>query len=845
MINLETRIEQLPKTGVTQIGKLRKLGIETIRDLVFHFPFRYDDYSQISAISQIYQGQTTTIIGKITDAKTSRTWKKRMTVTEILIQDNLGTVRAVWFNQFYLRDSLTVGKQIRLSGKISSDTNGLFFSNPAWEMADREPTHTGRLVPAYPETAGLTSRWLRWQIQMIFKSGFKVADSIPDKIIKKLHLPSLEKALKFIHFPKTKNEYIIARKRFAFEEMFLVQLKYLQIKSSWKKETSVKIRFDEKLIKDFVSSLPFKLTNAQKKSSWQILKDLEKNRPMNRLLNGDVGSGKTIIAALASLQTAENKYQTVIMAPTEILARQHFEEFSKLFKNHRINIALLTNSYKLTSLATNYKLQDTSQKKSLTRKKLLNEIKSENIQIIIGTHAVIQKDVCFKNLALVIIDEQHRFGVMQRAYLQQVSAQTNTDLTQTNTEKAKNKLLYKDLTYKVRGAIFNVKKQLGLGHKEKIYQKALEEEFKKTKISFEKEKSINVKYDDKKIGTYRPDFVIENKIILELKALPSVGKFEKQQVWHYLKGSNYKLAILANFGREDVEIKRFIHTRPHGLASRPYKSASVPHFLTMTATPIPRTLTMAFFGNLDISLLDEMPKNRKKIITRAVPSQDRIKIYEFVRSEIKKGRQAFVILPLIEESKAMEEVKAAVSEHKKLSEIIFPNLKVGLLHGRIKPKEKEKIMRDFQNKKIDILVSTSVVEVGIDIPNATVMIIEDADRFGLSQLHQFRGRVGREKFQSYCFLFSGQSSQRLKILEKNSDGFKVAEKDLALRGPGDFLGTRQSGLPDIAMENIANVKLIQISREEAQKLLSSDPRLNRHPLLKTALAKFEEKVHLE
>jgi len=711
MINLETKIEQLPKTGIEQVGKLHKLGVKTIGDLIFHFPFRYDDYSQIENISKIYQGQTATVAGKITGARTNRTWKRRITVTEILIQDDSGTVRAVWFNQPYLRDSLTVGKQIRLSGKISSDASGLFFSNPAWEMADRKPTHTGRLVPTYPETAGLTSRWLRWQIQMIFKSGFKIADPLPAKIIKKLHLPALEKALKFIHFPGTENEYLIARKRFAFEEMFLVQLKYLQIKSSWKNESSIKIKFDEKLIKNFVSSLPFQLTGAQKKSGWQILRDLEKSRPMNRLLNGDVGSGKTIVAALASLQAAKNKYQTVIMAPTEILARQHFEEFCKLFAGYNITIGLLTSSYKIISKNRNSKLNQNSKFKiqnsnadyqNLSRPQLLKAIQNGSINILIGTHAVIQKDIRFKNLALIIVDEQHRFGVAQRAYLQQKTSEINDG--------------------------------------------------------------------------------IKNKI---------------------------------------------------------------PHFLTMTATPIPRTLTMAFFGNLDISLLDEMPKNRKKIITKAVPPQDRIKVYEFVRSEIKKGRQAFVILPLVEDSKAMAEVKAAVSEHKILSETIFPELKVGLLHGRIKPKEKEKIMRNFQDKKINILVSTSVVEVGIDIPNATVMIIENADRFGLSQLHQFRGRVGRGKFQSYCFLFAKQSNQRLKILEKNSDGFKVAEKDLAIRGPGDFLGTRQSGLPDIAMENIANVKLIQISREEAQKLLSSDPRLNRHPILRTVLAKFEEKIHLE
>jgi len=419
---------------------------------------------------------------------------------------------------------------------------------------------------------------------------------------------------------------------------------------------------------------------------------------MNRLLNGDVGSGKTIVAAIAILQTLANDYQVAMMAPTEILARQHFESFCKLFKDYNFNLALLTNSYKLFF---HYKQSKTE---NVSRSHLLKNIKNGKINFIIGTHALIQKDVEFKKLALVIIDEQHRFGVTQRATLQ---------------------------------------------------SKAME-----------------------------------------------------------IKGR---------------------------------KKTTAPHLLTMTATPIPRTLAIAYFGSLSLSILDEMPQNRKKVLTQVITSGKQMKIYAFVESEIKKGYQAFVILPLVEESDAttMKEVKAAIIEHKRLSEKVFPEFKVGLLHGRLKAKEKESTMKDFQNKKIDILVSTSVVEVGIDIPNATVMIIENAERFGLSQLHQFRGRIGRGEHQSYCFLFSQSNSPRLKTMQKTNNGFEIAEQDLKLRGPGQFLGTIQSGLPDIAMKNLSNIKLIKFARAEATSILKTDPQLIKHPALRGALKKFSENVHLE
>ncbi len=694
MLTPQTPLKNISKIVPKYAELLEKLELKTIEDLLFYFPFRYDDFSKIVPISPDYFGQTVTVEGKVIKTKLARIFRRKMSIAEIIIADeNKLPLKAVWFNQPFVLESLKEGTSVRLSGKMEKQGKYFFMNSPAWERATRDATNTGRLVPVYSETRGLTSKWLRWQIKPLLEIARQPEDVIPFEIRKKYNLYDIYTALLQIHFPENQEKLLRAQKRFAFQEMFLVQIKALQVRNAWENSKAINIKFDEKLIKDFVGKLPFKLTDAQRKASFEILKDLEKEKPMNRLLNGDVGSGKTIVAAIASLQAMSAGTQVALMAPTEVLAKQHFESFKKYFSDSNFKIALLTNSYK--------QINDAEENRS----KLLEEIKFGKINLVIGTHAVIQKDVKFKNLALVIIDEQHRFGVNQRAYLQQ--------------------------------------------------------------------ETMSIK--DGKIRT-------------------------------------------------------------------------IPHFLTMTATPIPRTLAIAFFGSLDISVLDEMPKNRKPIITKIISPTGRKEIYNFIAKEITAGRQAFAILPLIEESKALTEVKAAVTEHKKLI-ATFPQFKIGLLHGKIKSDEKEKIMREFKNKKIDILVSTSVIEVGIDVPNATAMIIEDADRFGLSQLHQFRGRVGRGEHQSYCFLFSSSDSakttERLQALADFNDGFKIAEKDLALRGPGQFFGTIQSGLPDIAMENLTNVKLIKFARLEAKEILSQDPELKKHPALQNALQKFQEKIHLE
>ncbi len=686
------------------------MGLLTVRDLLFYFPFRYDDFSKTVELSQDHLGESVTVEGEITKTKLNRIFKRRMTVVEITLQDKNGTpLKAVWFNQPFILESLKERAIVRLSGKL--EIRGKYFSmnSPAWEKASRDATNTGRLVPIYSETSGISSKWIRWQIKPLLISAREIPDVLPVEIRKKFNLYDIHTALSQIHFPDSKEKLIRAQKRFAFQEMFLVQLKALEIKNQWDKNNSIRISFEEELIKNFVSRLPFKLTDAQRKASFEILKDLEKSKPMNRLLEGDVGSGKTIVAAISSLQAISSGFQVAIMAPTEVLARQHFESFCKLFENYDFNIALLTNSYKLINCHPRpdrgSSLDSRFHKNDKKRSGLLQKISTGQTNLVIGTHALIQKDVKFKNLALVIIDEQHRFGVAQRAMLQ-------------------------------------------------------------------------------------------------------------GETMHISDGKNN----------------------------------TIPHLLTMTATPIPRTLAIAFFGSLDLSILDEMPRNRKPIVTKIVTPAGRKEIYNFIRHEIASGRQIFVIFPLVEESKVLSEVKAATEEYKKLSEI-FSEFKIGLMHGRLKAKEKEKIMKEFKNKKTQILVSTSVVEVGIDIPNATVMIIENAERFGLSQLHQFRGRVGRGEHQSYCFLFTENSStksvSRLKAMEKTNDGFEISKIDLELRGPGQFFGTLQSGLPDITMENLTNIRLVKCAREEAQSIMHLDPRLKKHPLLADELERFSKHIHLE
>jgi len=715
-MNLSTPLSQVPRVGPVYQKRLQNLGITTVRDLLFHFPRSYEDFSIITPIKNIQEGSTYCATGKLLDIQQKTTYKKRFSVTEALLQDDSGAIKIVWFQQPYLADSLKTGDQVCVAGKVIRDKDGIYFSSPAFEKirpvirpgapsndgaksSRYEFTHVGRIIPTYAETAGVSSRWLRSIIKMVLASLKDITDSLPEDIIKTKKLPALSQALWQIHFPDSMQEAQGAQKRFAFEELLFISLFVL---SERKKIASVKappIPLNTELMKRFTGKLPFTLTAAQKKSAWSILKDLENPRPMNRMLQGDVGSGKTVVAAMAALSVVKAGYQVAFMAPTEILVQQHFKTMGPLLAPFKVTIGLLTGK---TDRFSSPKLPNDFIE--ISRAKLLEKTKKGDIDILIGTHTLIQDKVKFGNLAFVILDEQHRFGVKQRA-----------------------KLLHR------------------------------------TKL--------------------------------------------------------------------------------------------IPHLLSMSATPIPRTLAMTIYGDLDLSLIDELPQGRKKIETKIVTPQERTQTYAFIKKEVAKGKQVFVICPRIEKSEIRNpksetsELKNVKEEYEKLSRDIFPKLRVGMLHGKMAQKEKEEVMRKFKFKKIDVLVSTSVVEVGVDIPNATVMMIEGADRFGLAQLHQFRGRVGRSDTQSYCFLFAESNStgthQRLRALLEFDSGFALAERDLKLRGPGDFAGTKQWGLPDFAMEQLTNLALVQEARTAAQEIIEKDITLQRYPLLKVRVQELREQLHLE
>ncbi len=700
-MHLYTSIEKVFNIGPFYQKKLNKLGINTIQDLLFHFPHKYENFSNLVPINKVKKNEKCSIKGKVIKIENKRIFKRKMVLTQAVVEDASGKIDIVWFNQSYILNNIKEKETFLFSGKITVKNNKFFLTSPLYQKEDENSRTSGEIVSIYPETRGLTSKWLRFTIKRILPQvENELKEILPQEILKEKNLLPLDKAIKEIHFPSSEIMAQKAKDRFSFEKIFLIHLVVLLERIRFMKEKSFSIVFDLQRTKRFVESLPYKLTDAQRKTSWQILKDLEKTYPMNRLLEGDVGSGKTVVATIAILNVIKSGFQASLMAPTEILAKQHFDGIFKLIRKFNIDVGLLTGK------------QDRYYSKKLhndfieiSRKKLLEKTKSGEIKLLIGTHALIQDKVKFNNLALVVLDEQHRFGIKQRAKL------VNKD----NQDKPK-----------------------------------------------------------------------------------------------------------------------------------------IPHLLSMTATPIPRTLALSVYGDLDLSLINELPKGRKKIITEIIKPSERSKIYKLVDKEIKKGRQAFVICPRIEDSgkeTKWSSVKAVKDEHKKLSQEIFPDFKIDLIHGKMKTKEKEEIMRNFKNKKIDILVSTSVVEVGIDIPNASIMITEGAERFGLAQLHQLRGRVGRGKFQSYCFLFPESNSiktkKRLEALVSCNDGFALSEKDLKIRGPGDFIGTRQWGVPDTIMDALKDLTLVEQSKQAARNVLEKDYNLKKYPLLKKRVQDLRKNIHLE
>lgn len=643
-ISPTNRIEVLHGVGENTAKKFHRLGIQNIKDLLFHFPSRYEDTSKIKNITDLEAtDELQTVQGKIISIKNIFT-RNRKKLTTAKVADTTGGIEVLWFNQHFLTKILKLGTIVLLSGKYDAKTKKLI--SPKYEPISeyREPTHLARITPIYPETKGLTSKFLRKIIKDLFTytNIEKIAkEKLPKRILDENDLISLPEAMQFLHFPEKFDEVEKGKDRIAFGEIYNILKKVERQKQKQSKYKAEPILTNQKLVNDFLNNLTFKPTNAQIRCIDEVLEDIASERPMNRLLEGDVGSGKTLVAATAALNTLSNEFQTAILVPTQVLAEQHYKTFMSFLPWLEDEIALVTRNKKL----------DASFKK----------------KIVIGTHAILHQAYnLFDNLGLVVIDEQHRFGVKQREFL---------------SEFVKN-----------------------IGEKNKI----------------------------------------------------------------------------------------------------------LPHVLSMTATPIPRSLILTLYGNLELSIIDEMPEGRIPVETHVVPNAKRKASYEWIRKEVKKGGQVFVICPLVEESDKLQ-VKSVKEEYKRLSEKVFPELKVTLLHGKVKPAEKEKILIDFKNKKTDILVSTSVIEVGIDIPNATVMVIEDAERFGLAQLHQFRGRVGRSNKKSYCLLFTdnGQALNRLQFFASTNEGLKIAEFDLKSRGPGEVYGTKQSGIPNLKFASLMDLDLIK------------------------------------
>ena len=678
-LGLDASVTKLVGVSVAYAEKLERLGVHTIGDLLTLYPRRYEDFSTIHPIGMLKPGEQITVVGQVWDVH-SRTSKRGMSIVTAIIADGSGTLEATWFNQPYLEKQLQQGRSVILSGKTDVYLGRLIMQSPEWEPASEDPLHTGRLVPVYPLTEGITARWFRRvQKRTVDYWASRVPDPLPEYVRQEATLTDLPTALAQIHFPDNEEQLERARRRLCFDEFLLIQLGVLQRRRNWREQPGRPLAINNDFIGGVIQSLPFQLTSAQKRAIDDILKDISQPKPMSRLLQGDVGSGKTVVALAGMLAAVANGTQAALMAPTEILAEQHYRTITKILGSTEgtpfaprpcLLIGSLTNSNK---------------------EQVRQEIAEGQANIIIGTHALIQGAVAFKDLTFVVIDEQHRFGVMQRATIRE-------------------------------------------------------------------------------------------------------------------KGYN-------------------------------------PHILVMSATPIPRSLALTLYGDLDLTIIDEMPPGRQEIKTYWLMPRERERAYTFIRKQIEQGRQAFVICPLIEESETLA-AKAAVEEHKLLQAEVFPDLKLGLLHGKMRADDKDDVMSRFRAGELHILVSTSVVEVGIDVPNATVIMVEGADRFGLAQLHQFRGRVGRGEHQSYCLLLSDsqspESQERLRAIERTHDGFQLAEKDLEMRGPGEFFGTRQSGLPDLRLAKLGDVRILEESRRQAIRIFERDPdlALPEHQLLAQKVRDF-------
>lgn len=691
-MHLQDSVTSLHALAKRASKSFERLGIETIEDLLLYTPSRYEDRRTVVQILETQDGQSATVLVTIDMVQTKKSFHRRLLITEVLAHDETGNLRLIWFGNRYIGKQLERGMKIFVSGKVTTDGFGYAMKSPEIEkVKEGDVTRTATIVPMYEVTAGITSRMIRFLIQRVFKEDLIIPDYLPDETKQRFSLIDRTTALRAIHLPNTEEDLQKARTRFAFDEIIIMQLFSLETKRDLEKSPAYIIPIRDNVLRGIVASFGFTLTDDQKKAIWAVCKDMEKGVPMNRLVQGDVGSGKTAVAAVVCGHVAQQGYQTVLMAPTDLLAQQHALSLEKMIASYA-TIGLYTSSVR--------KILENGAWKEYPKKEFLLKVSEGKVGVIVGTHALLYEPVSFPHLALAVVDEQHRFGVEQRKKLKE---------------------------------------------------------------------------------------------------------------------------------RTTV--------------------AEVPHFLSLTATPIPRTISLTMFGELSLSIIAQKPSSRKPIITKVVAMHAREKAYEFIRGEISRGKQVFVVCPRIDEDEESQDLPSVEKIYEKLSGEVFSRCRVEKITGKMKQKEKDEVMGRMKRGEVDVLVSTTVIEVGIDIPNATVMMIEGAERFGLAQLHQLRGRVGRGGDQSYCFVFVSPHaavSDRLLFFADNTDGFALAEYDFQVRGGGDRYGVVQSGFVDTRVADVTDAKFLQVVKNEAERLLHLDQTHEKFVTLWEKVAKYKVKtLHLE
>ena len=724
-MNLATNLEQIKGVGPKTAAELRRAGLQTVGDILMFLPRKHEDFTNVTPIAELQPGKVT--IRARCQQISTRPVRRGLRLTTAVLGDDTSKLNAVWFNQPYRVQQLGGSDEwFYFSGTFEYNYGRYQLTNPTAELAKELPVQADRLLPVYHAVRGLKSQTVRKVIEQLRPLMSVLPETLPPSVVQSEQLLDRAAAISAMHFPRNEREVEQARQRLAFEELFKLVLASQLNKIDNQKLAGFAIPFEKSVVQDFVKKLPFALTNAQRRAAWDILQDFENARPMNRLLQGDVGSGKTVVAGLAARQAASAGYQTAFMAPTEILARQHAETLARLLEPFGVTVGLLIGSVK-----------------GKARQTLYQQIASGAVDVVVGTHALIQDKVEFHRLGFVIIDEQHRFGVEQRQRL-----------------------------------LMKVKAE--------------------------------------RVGSGALDTLSEPM---------TIAAGSSRETGRVAPGSR------ARHGGEESVSSALLD------AKKPSVAAAMPHLLAMTATPIPRSLALTVYGELDVSVLDELPRGRRPILTKIISPPSREAAYAAIDQQIAQGRQVYVVCSLIADSDSSDR-KSVEAEYKRLKNSIFSRYRIAMLHGKMSASEKDQIMQDFKDQKYDILVSTTVIEVGVDVPNATIMMIEDADQFGLAQLHQLRGRVGRGQHQSYCYLMmstNNKPSQRLREIEKSSDGFHLAEVDMSLRGPGEIYGRMQHGALNLQIATLADTQLIARAQKAAKRFIDSGESLSKYPALEARI----------